>query len=88
MAGNSQTWDWNQSIRNKENNIKNQQNQELVLWENQQDRQRLGQTNRYSIQIKKNQKWKGRYNNRNWGIKKIRLLGLTSKACMVQNRRI
>jgi hypothetical protein len=33
MAGNSQSQDWNQSIRNKENDTKNQKNLELVLWE-------------------------------------------------------
>ena len=31
MVENSQTQGQNQSIRNKENNIKNQQNQDLVL---------------------------------------------------------
>ena len=31
MAGSSQTQGRNQSIRNKENNTKNQQNQELVF---------------------------------------------------------
>ena len=43
MAGNNQTWD--QSIRDKENNTKNQQNQELILRQNQQNRQILSQTN-------------------------------------------
>ena len=33
MTENNQTQDWNQSIINKENNTKNKQNQELVLWE-------------------------------------------------------
>jgi hypothetical protein len=36
MAGKDQTEGWNQPIINKENYTKNQQNQELVLWENQQ----------------------------------------------------
>ena len=42
-------------IRNKEGNTKNQQNQDLVLWENQQDRFTLSQTksHRDSIQISK-----------------------------------
>jgi hypothetical protein len=38
MAGNSQTQGWNQPSRNKKNYTKNQPNQELVLWENQQER--------------------------------------------------
>jgi hypothetical protein len=33
MTGNIQS-DWNQPIRNKENYTKNQQKQEVVLWEN------------------------------------------------------
>ena len=37
MAGNNQGQGWNQPSRNKKNYPKNQQNQELVLWENQQD---------------------------------------------------
>lgn len=45
---------WNQSIRNKENNTKNQQNQELVLWENQHDRQMLSQTKRHTASIQIN----------------------------------
>jgi hypothetical protein len=44
MEGNTQTQNCNQPIRNKENNTKNQQNQELILWENQQDRQNFSQT--------------------------------------------
>ena len=38
MAENNQTQGWNQQNRNKKNYTKNQQNQELVLWENKQDR--------------------------------------------------
>ena len=41
----NQNQGWNQLIRNKENNTKSQRNQELVLWENQQDRQTLDHTN-------------------------------------------
>ena len=38
MAGNKQIQSQYQPSRNKKNYTKNQQNQELVLWENQQDR--------------------------------------------------
>ena len=37
MAGNNQTQGWNRVSKNKENYIKNQPNQEMVLKENQQD---------------------------------------------------
>ena len=33
-AGNNQTQGWNQPNGNKQNDIKNQQNQKLILWEN------------------------------------------------------
>ena len=61
MAGNNQSEGWNQSIRNKENNAKNQWNKELVLWENQQDRKTLIQTKRHreNIQINKIRNEKG-----------------------------
>ena len=45
MAGNHQTQDWDQLSRNEKNYTKNQGNQELALWENQQDKQILSQTN-------------------------------------------
>ena len=38
MTGNNQTQGQNQPNRIKKNYAKNQQNQELVLWENQQDK--------------------------------------------------
>ena len=40
-----QTQGWNQPVRDKDNYTKNQQNQELVLWEIQQDRKNINQTN-------------------------------------------
>ena len=45
MAINNQIESWNQQNRNKENNTKNQWDKELVLWENQQNRQTFIQTN-------------------------------------------
>lgn len=39
------TQGWNLQNRNKENNTKTQWNKELLLWENQYDRQSLSQTN-------------------------------------------
>lgn len=45
MAGNNQIQGWNQSIRNTENNSESLQNKGLVLWEKQQDRQIVIQTN-------------------------------------------
>jgi hypothetical protein len=55
MAENIQTHGWNQPVRNKENNTKNQQNQELVLQENKQDKHlaTLTKGHRDSIQINK-----------------------------------
>ena len=45
MAENNQIESWNQQNRNKENNTKNQWGKELVLWENQQNRQTFIQIN-------------------------------------------
>ena len=45
MAGNNQTERLNQQIRSKENNTKNKWDKELVLQENQQNRQAFIQTN-------------------------------------------
>ena len=45
MAGNNQTESRNQQNRNKENNIKNQWDKELILRESQQNRQTFIQTN-------------------------------------------
>jgi hypothetical protein len=41
--GNKQTQSWNESVINKGNSTKDQQNLELVPWENQQDRKTLSQ---------------------------------------------
>ena len=61
MAGNNQTQDWNQPSRNKKNYTKNQTNQELVLWENQQDKPlvRVTRGHRDSIHINKIRTGKG-----------------------------
>ena len=55
MAGNNQTQGWNQTNRDKKNYTKNQENQELVLWENQQNKLlvRLTREHKDSIQINK-----------------------------------
>jgi hypothetical protein len=56
MEWNNQTENWNQQNINKDNNIKNQWNKELVLWKIQQDRQSLAKLNerwRENIQINK-----------------------------------
>ena len=45
MTGNNQIESWNQQNRNKENNTINQKDNELVLWDNQQNRQAFIQTN-------------------------------------------
>jgi hypothetical protein len=58
MAENNQTQGLNQPIRNKKNNKKNQQNQELFLRGNQQDRHTLSQTNqRAKRQYPNKQNW-------------------------------
>ena len=53
MAGKKQIESWNQQNRNKENNTKNQRDKELVLWENQQNRQTFMQTNQKAERISK-----------------------------------
>lgn len=56
MAENKQTHGWNQWVRNKENNVNNQWNQEFLIWENQQERQTLigvNKAHRKNIQIDK-----------------------------------
>ena len=45
MVGSNQNQGWHQSIRNNEKDIKNQENQEWIIWENQPHRQTLSQTN-------------------------------------------
>ena len=62
MAENNQTQSWNQSITNKENNTKNEQNQVLVFWEIQQDDKllaKLTKGQRDNIQINKIRNGKG-----------------------------
>ena len=44
MAGNNQTWGWNQSI-NKRNNTRDSKTKTWFFEKNQQDRQSLSQTN-------------------------------------------
>jgi hypothetical protein len=66
-AENNQTQGWNQSNRNKKNYTKNQQNQELVLWEiNKIDKHlaRLTRGHRDSVQINKIRNDKGDKNNK------------------------
>ena len=64
MAENKQTDGWNQPSRNKRDYTENQPNQELVLWENQQDKidkplSRPTRGHRDSIQINKIRNEKG-----------------------------
>ena len=67
MQGNNQIESWNQQNRNKENNIKNQWDKELVLQENQQFRQTLSKLTKKAKGIYPNypnQEWKEGYSNR------------------------